>query len=398
MSDLPSDTSTTAIVPVNGFTRGTLDSVADEDWFRVELKAGESYRIFWSAAGLRSAQGADFRLYDASGKLIYWPFASDATLDTKFGYTPAVTGTYFLGVGGKNIHNAPYAGDYSITVNHVTDSPLEAIDWGTRLKTTSIDVYFALPGEVYELAQEEYGTLKAEQWTDYAIQQEMAALAEFARFTNLTFKRTTDRAAAELTLILDEDWSFGDAFFNAPGWTDEGIGGVNGSKDVWFPIPGGAMEQGGGDWELFLHEFGHALGLAHPHDDGGASVVMRGIGDSDGDGRPDRFGDYGDFNLNQRVFTVVSENAGWSTSPHGRPRLENGAYDARYGWAGSPMALDILACSNRSTAPTCITEPGITSIHSLRRTSPVPSTVVSGTQGEPIPSKRAPRAPVARSI
>ena len=40
-----------------------------------------------------------------------------------------------------------------------------------------------------------------------------------------------------------------------------------------------------------LHEFGHALGLAHPHDDGFGSVVMRGV-------EPGREGSGGDFGLN----------------------------------------------------------------------------------------------------
>ena len=47
----------------------------------------------------------------------------------------------------------------------------------------------------------------------------------------------------------------------------------------------------------------HGLGLAHPHDNGGGSLIFPGVTDA--------FGSYGDYNLNQEIYTIMSYNAGF---------------------------------------------------------------------------------------
>lgn len=94
----------------------------------------------------------------------------------------------------------------------------------------------------------------------------------------------------------------------------------------------GTLNNGGYDFITYIHEFGHAMGLAHPHDDGGTaadpSLIFPGVTDA--------FGSYGDFGLNQGVYTTMSYNDGW---PSGGLRQSNLAFGFQY----TPMALDILA-------------------------------------------------------
>ncbi|MEH2024710.1 matrixin family metalloprotease [Nostoc sp.] len=45
-------------------------------------------------------------------------------------------------------------------------------------------------------------------------------------------------------------------------------------------------------YDTFVHEIGHALGLAHPHDNGGSSSIFPGV---------DNASDFGDLNLNQYI-------------------------------------------------------------------------------------------------
>ena len=111
--------------------------------------------------------------------------------------------------------------------------------------------------------------------------------------------------------VPDGTWDVAYGYFNAghPSWTQSGL------------------QQGGYGFVTILHELGHGLGLAHPHDGGSESdaTLFPGVGDPF---------DTGDFGQNQGIWTVMSYNDGWRTVP-GNSRA--------YGWEGTPMALDIAA-------------------------------------------------------
>ncbi len=94
----------------------------------------------------------------------------------------------------------------------------------------------------------------------------------------------------------------------------------------------GGLTPGGKAFSTILHEIGHGLGLAHPHDGAMSSIFPDG---SPFPGVESAFGDYGDFRLNQGIWTVMSYNFGWaSVRP---PTTDN------FGYSRTPMALDIAA-------------------------------------------------------
>ena len=94
-----------------------------------------------------------------------------------------------------------------------------------------------------------------------------------------------------------------------------------------------SLRQGGYDFISFIHEFGHAMGLKHPHDRGGAGFPKFPHVASE-------FGDFGDFDFNQGVFTMMSYNDGFQSGPEGK---QNPSAIPGFGWEGSPMAFDIAA-------------------------------------------------------
>ncbi|EAR53163.1 Possible Zn-dependent metalloprotease [Oceanicola granulosus HTCC2516] len=132
-------------------------------------------------------------------------------------------------------------------------------------------------------------------------------------------------------------------------WYWIGDGSQMGSTLGWHEVPGEAVEPlyGAFNWQGFgwddrglkpggygfitvLHEIGHGLGLAHPHDGGYAEDATTFPGVS----AP--FADYGRHDLNQGIWTTMTYNDGWATKfPE--------AWSETHGWQATPMALDIAA-------------------------------------------------------
>ena len=88
-----------------------------------------------------------------------------------------------------------------------------------------------------------------------------------------------------------------------------------------------------------IHEAGHGLGMAHPHDNGAEnygpdnSEVMQGV--------TDPFNSLGTFQLNQGVFTTMTYNVGWQTGGFGFPPTN------LVGGQSKPMALDVAHMQQR---------------------------------------------------
>lgn len=103
--------------------------------------------------------------------------------------------------------------------------------------------------------------------------------------------------------------------------------------DSYYSTDYSSLKQGGYDFVTVIHELGHAVGLKHPHDSGGG-------GQPNFPGVTAPFDDYGNFNLNQGLYTMMSYNDGWRLNPNGPLDPIN---ISDYGYEATPMALDIAA-------------------------------------------------------
>lgn len=100
------------------------------------------------------------------------------------------------------------------------------------------------------------------------------------------------------------------------------------------------FQPGGSGFELIMHELGHGVGLAHPHDGGGGlrPRPYPGINPLEKDPR-----DMGDHYLNQGIWSTMSYNDGWAKNADGSATGVGLATDKSYGYQSTPMAFDVAA-------------------------------------------------------
>ncbi len=212
----------------------------------------------------------------------------------------------------------------------MSGSLLDSINWGSKVSTTNkvINVYFAKDGEKFDGE-------KSKGWSSYEKQQAMEAFGVFEDVIDVTFNVVNNSSKADFKLVTTKNvgWL---GYFNPPGTKNAGVGVFNKDGTGWNA--NGGLEQGGYGFITLIHEFGHGMGLAHPHDKGGSSPKMHGV-TSD-------FDDYGNSDLNQGVFTTMSYNDGWPTGPDGTTSSN------KYGWQGTMMALDIALLQQKYGANT----------------------------------------------
>ena len=193
----------------------------------------------------------------------------------------------------------------------------EAIDTGFKVPSQNVSVYFAADGEDVDFLTNDGD------WTAYERKQVFSALETYSDVVNLTFSlaETADQANFKLAKNASPQGSLG--FMNVP---DPDLGEFAGiawfnTHFYWSGKAGGLLDQGSYTYTIFLHEFGHGLGLAHPHDTAFGSTLMPDIGPGLG--------------LDQGVYTVMTYNDGWPEAP-------NGSSDSRaWGWNLTPSPIDI---------------------------------------------------------
>lgn len=200
----------------------------------------------------------------------------------------------------------------------VSENPvLAAIDLGVALASPEIGVYFGKDGERFDFYDNQGD------WSAYARQQALAALDAWAAVCNISVSETDDPDGATFRLTKADSPHGSLGFMNPPDpeyGDTQGIAWFN-SLPYWSGRAGGMLDAGAYMFTIFLHEFGHGLGLAHPHDESGESGLMPEVG--------------GGLGLDQGLYTVMTYNDGWPEAPEGLPESR------AWGWNLGPSALDI---------------------------------------------------------
>ena len=364
--DAVGDTNATATAIGFGTTFGFREAGSDDvppapflagdlDRYSVNLVAGQYY-TFKLAGGADYATDPDavptgeldtfLILRDAAGSILAFnddnAFPSD--LSSGIGFFAVTSGTYYLDATAY----AGQTGGYALEVNQVdlsTLNPLDSIDWRNSNDVPFVDVdgvptayvYFGAAGETFgQTADNGIDPMVTLGWQQHEIDAVMLALEEYEQVLGTNYVITTDVNQATFRLSTTVSNNYGAYFFpQDPAFgADQGVGVFNVASGGWT-IPG-SLDQGGYSFAVILHEFGHAHGLAHPHDRGGGSDIMIGVVGSD---------TRGIFDLNQGVYTVMSYNDAWETHPDGPSSFSLAGINN--GWSGSLSAFDIAQLHER---------------------------------------------------
>lgn len=221
--------------------------------------------------------------------------------------------------------------------------PLDSINWVDYTAPTVIDVFISGGGHsVREVAWgSSFSTRPIDATETAAI---MHTLANYEAVANVSFHVVQDIADADFAFLESNNATDalgyfeiggGDLRFDGTTYELDGWAVINGNGSGWTSS---GVAVGGYGYVTLIHELGHGMGLAHPHDDGGGSETMDGVSSP--------FDDHGTADLNQGVFTTMSYNDGWQTAPHGASTSNN------YGWQGTLMALDIAELQDKYGANT----------------------------------------------
>ncbi|HYI41184.1 MAG TPA: M10 family metallopeptidase C-terminal domain-containing protein [Allosphingosinicella sp.] len=363
-TDVVDSTFGNAVLIGEGVTFGFIDSDAldvyefagETDTYKFVVEAGKYYTIEVAGGADYNSDFSDLPFGEIDPYIfVYGPdgteiaqnddisFPSD--ISSRVSFFASEDATYYLDVQSYY----PYTGGYSITVQELDlgdFSPLDAINW---FSADNIDigpgnivkVYFAEAGQSYdELADNGVDPLPSFGWNAWEKQQVMNALnSEFGKILGVTYVVTTNEAEAEFRLITTTSNQYGAYFYpQDPSYGDaQGIGVFNVDNGGWnFDVQQG-LTKGGYDYAVVLHEFGHAHGLAHPHDNGGGSDILLGVTASTGS--------YGVYDLNQGVYMVMSYNDAWDFHPDGPSPFTVAGIDN--GWSGTLSAFDIAVLQSR---------------------------------------------------
>ncbi len=348
-------------IATDGITYGFIDSGAgpvaglgEFDTYRFEVVAGTIYTF-------ELAGGADYNtsfsnvpageldtilsiigpdgLIIASNDDISFP----GDISSRISFVAETSGTYYLDVvayGGQT-------GGYSITATEQSLSdldPLDSLNWFSAdniqpNEDNIVYVYFGDSDENFDQTGDDGGPMVTIDWNEYEIGQVMSALEEYENILGFEYRITQNIEEATFRLLKTESEQYGAYFFpQDPAFgASQGVGVFNVLSGGWNIAGQESLQKGGYSYATILHEFGHAHGIAHPHDTGGGSDIMAGV--------TAPTGSLGVFDLNQGVYTVMSYNDAYPAGPNGPSPFTLAGIGQ--GWPGTLSPFDIAILQER---------------------------------------------------
>jgi serralysin len=243
-------TATTSTLSIDSWARGFINTSGDQDWYRVNLVAGQQYTFAANGFGQGAIQDPLLRLLDASGNLIVSDDDSGPLAGAKLTYTAAATGTFYIAAAGYSTNT----GQYLLTMNDgaTAYTPVVGV---SDIADFLTNTYWEVNGG----DARHWGSSTVSFNVD-ALEPERAALARIAfqlwsDVANLAF--VENHGAANITFDDNQSGAYSSSSTNGAGLITSSS--INVATN-WY---GGIDAVDSYTLQTFIHEIGHSLGLGH---------------------------------------------------------------------------------------------------------------------------------------
>ncbi len=277
--DAPSSVATSYVLEVGQSAQGVLSSVADEDWFRVNLTAGQVYTFAVIGTGSAPLQDAYLYLKSSAGLDLVSNDDGGPNTSSLISYTALTTGSYYLDVAS----NWSVSGQYESAQYSISASAAEKPNFDYSMGAGAIDSYTSWlmessPTVVTYGFRDRTSTLgnfdpSIDSFARLSAAQKNAvhlALTLWSDVANIQFEQVNEGGYTNNATILLANYADAlddaGAYANYPGSTAYS----SSAGDIWLNTAGGISTVAAGigtyTFETILHELGHAIGLSHPGD------------------------------------------------------------------------------------------------------------------------------------
>jgi serralysin len=268
-ADASANTSTAYALQAGQTAHGSVNFIGDQDWYSVNLVAGQTYTIALTGIGTDGVHNTLLSLHGPDGTVVASNDDGLPNQNSIITFTASSSGTYYIDAGGYN------TGQYGVSIAAGPRATVDVEMGAGIIDASSIGGFefswSATPGTGATVSvgfrQTSDGTeIGFSQFTAQQIAATQAVLQYYSEVCGLTFEFVNLGGYTNDAAILLSNFNDSTAPESAHAFYPGSTAPTSTSGDVYVNtfFPSTDLGLGGQDFQLLMHELGHSMGLSHP--------------------------------------------------------------------------------------------------------------------------------------